>query len=264
METNGRRSRVKAATLDGGSDVGTILRTTRRRRRISLDKAAAETCIPRRYLEALERNEPASAFPAALYARGFLRTYVRYLRFADEQALLARFEAHAPAPIELPADVVPPPDTKRKHRTRLIALAVALVAAIATVVTSGSPRPVRATLPGSFPTIATLPSQEPKPAAPVPVAAVRPTITLEISAAASWVRVVADGATLIRGRVIRAPFSQTFTAHRTLTIVAGNAAAVRLFFDGAWRGPVGAAGEVVRIVVTLTDGVPILRVIPQA
>jgi cytoskeleton protein RodZ len=264
MEKNGRRVRGKAASSDGSADIGTILRTTRRRRRISLDRAARETCIPRRHLEALERNEPASAFPGALYARGFLRAYARYLRFSDEHALLARFEPDSPAPIELPADVVPPPEATRRRRTRIMVLGVALAAAIATVATSGSSHPVRASFPAPLPTIATAPSTEPKEPAPIAVAATMPSITLEVAGGSSWVRVVADGATIFPGRTVAGAFTRLFTARRTLSIVAGNAAAVRISFDGEWRGPLGPAGQVVRIVVTLSDGVPILRITPQA
>lgn len=263
MEKNGRRSRGKPAVSDVSADLGTILRTTRRRRRISLDRAARETCIPRRYLEALERNEPASAFPGVLYARGFLRAYARYLRLADEQALLARFEVDPPAPIALPADVVPPPDEARRRRTRIVVLAVALAAAIATVATSGSPHPVRAGLPATLPTIATAPSSEPRQAPAVPVAAVRPALTLEVAGGASWIRVVADGSTILPGRTVSS-FTREFTARRTLSIVAGNAGAVRIAFNGEWRGPLGVAGQVVRITVTLIDGIPVLRVTPQS
>ncbi len=265
MEGNGRRARARAASPDGADDIGTILRTTRRRRRVSLDRAVKETCIPRRYLEALERNEPASAFPGALYARGFLRAYARYLRIADEQELLARFEPDAPAPIEIPADVVPPPETTRRRRTRIIVLAIAFAAAIAMVATGGSSHPGRAGFPATLPTIATAPSVEPKDHAPVPVAATTtPSITLEVSGGASWIRVVADGAAIFPGRTVTGSFMEVFRARRTLTIVAGNAAAVRVLFDGQWRGPLGPAGQVVRITVALSDGVPFLRVTPQA
>ena len=261
MEKNGRRGRGKTATPDGASDVGTLLRTTRRRRRISLDKASRETCIPRRYLEALERNEPASVFPGMLYARGFLRAYARYLRFADERELLALFEPDVPAPIEMPVEVVPPPDAARRRRTRLAVLALVLATAIVSVATGERSHPVRASLPVVVPTVATAPSAEQNLMTPVvPVASTTPSLTLEV-AGTSWIRVVADGTTILPGRTLSS-LTRGFSARRTLTIVAGNAAAVRLLFDGAWRGPLGLAGQVVRITVTLREGVPVLRVTP--
>lgn len=262
MEKNGRRGRGKAASPDGATDIGTLLRTTRRRRRISLEKAARETCIPRRYLEALESNEPASAFPGMTYARGFLRAYARYLRFADERELLALFEPDVPAPIEIPAEAVPAPDAARRRRTRLIVLALFLAVAIASVATGDRSHPVRASLPAPLPTTVTAPAVEPNAVAPlVPVASSTPSVTLEVSAGASWIRVIADGATIFPGRTV-ASLTQEFSARRTLAIVAGNAAAVRVLFDGAWQGPLGQAGRVVRITVTMSGGVPVLRVTP--
>ena len=264
MEGNGRR-RATAAAPDGSLDVGTLLRTTRRRRRISLDRAVRETCIPRRYVEALERNLPATAFPGALYARGFLRAYARYLRIADEEGLLARFEIAGPTPIELPDDAVPPP-AERRRKVRIVALSVALIAAATIVATSGSSHPVKASFPATLPTIAPLPSSDVNAKAPAPAvpAATTPSITVEIAGARSWMRVIADGTTILPGRIVGPSFSQRFTAQRTLEIVAGNAAAVRVLFDGEWRGPLGRSGQVVTIVVSISDGVPSLSVTERA
>lgn len=262
MEKNRGRGRTKSASTDGAADLGTTLRMTRRRRRISLDRAAKETCIPRRYLEALERNEPVSFFPGALYARGFLRAYARYLRFADERALLALFEPEAPVSIEIPPEAVPSPDTTRRRRTRIIVLSLVVVAAIAMVATGGSSHPGRVAFPATLPAIVNAPPAEQKQPAPVPVAATTPSATIEVFGSASWIRVVADGAAVFPGRTVRSSFTKAFTARRTLTIVAGNASAVRVLFDGEWSGPLGAPGKVVKVTITLADGVPVLRVTP--
>jgi Helix-turn-helix domain len=264
METNGHRRRRKTAPTDGALDVGTILRTTRRRRRISMDRATAETCIPRRYLEALERNLPASAFPGALYARGFLRAYARYLGIADENALLARFGGDEPAPIEILEDAVPPPEVRRK-RIRIILLGVVLLGAVAGIATTGSSHPVKTAFPAPFPMIAAPPSTETKvpsessttPPASAPSA---PEITIEVMRGRSWLRVVADGTAIERGHIVGPSFTERFAAKRSLQIIVGNAGVVRVLYEGTWRS-VGPAGHVVKMTITMSNGVPVLRVI---
>ncbi len=52
----------------------TRLRRHRQRDRISLDEMAAETCVKRELLEALENND-LSEWPRGLYARAWIRAY---------------------------------------------------------------------------------------------------------------------------------------------------------------------------------------------
>jgi cytoskeleton protein RodZ len=58
--------------------LGETLQRARLARGVTLQEAEAATRISRRYLEALE-NENFGLLPAPVYARGFLRTYARYL-----------------------------------------------------------------------------------------------------------------------------------------------------------------------------------------
>lgn len=58
----------------------------RRARAITLEDVERDTHVSRRYLEALE-NEDFSIFPAPVYARGFLRTYSRYLGLNPEELI---------------------------------------------------------------------------------------------------------------------------------------------------------------------------------
>src|SRR5215216_3593986 len=57
---------------------GETLRQAREDLGASLTEAERETRINRRYLVALE-NEDETALPAAVYTRGFIRTYSHYL-----------------------------------------------------------------------------------------------------------------------------------------------------------------------------------------
>jgi len=58
--------------------LGETLQRARLARGVTLEEAERTTRISRRYLEALE-NENFGLLPAPVYARGFLRTYARYL-----------------------------------------------------------------------------------------------------------------------------------------------------------------------------------------
>ena len=60
------------------SPLGETLRRARQTRGITIEDAERATRIPRRYLEALER-EDFGILPAPVYARGFLRSYSGYL-----------------------------------------------------------------------------------------------------------------------------------------------------------------------------------------
>src|SRR6266550_6510093 len=67
-------------------DLGNTLSRARRARAITLEDAERDTHVSRRYLQALE-TEDFSVFPAPVYARGFLRTYSRYLGLNPEELI---------------------------------------------------------------------------------------------------------------------------------------------------------------------------------
>src|SRR5947208_7585126 len=71
-------------------DVGRTLRRARHEHHARVEDAAEATRIPKKYLEALESNAPLDIYPAAMYARAFLREYARYLDL-DPEPLLAGF-----------------------------------------------------------------------------------------------------------------------------------------------------------------------------
>ncbi len=60
------------------AELGNTLSRARRARGITIEDAERDTHVSKRYLQALE-SEDFSLFPAPVYARGFLRTYSRYL-----------------------------------------------------------------------------------------------------------------------------------------------------------------------------------------
>jgi hypothetical protein len=68
------------------AELGNTLSRARRARAITLEDAERDTHVSRRYLQALEM-EDFSVFPAPVYARGFLRTYSRYLGLNPEELI---------------------------------------------------------------------------------------------------------------------------------------------------------------------------------
>jgi cytoskeletal protein RodZ len=68
------------------AELGNTLSRARRARGITIEDAERDTHVSRRYLQALE-SEDFSVFPAPVYARGFLRTYSRYLGLNPEELM---------------------------------------------------------------------------------------------------------------------------------------------------------------------------------
>lgn len=68
------------------AELGNTLSRARRARGITLEDAERDTHVSKRYLQALESEEFA-CFPAPVYARGFLRTYSRYLGLNPEELI---------------------------------------------------------------------------------------------------------------------------------------------------------------------------------
>lgn len=87
-------------------ELGNTLSRARRARAITLEDVERDTHVSRRYLQALE-NEDFTIFPAPVYARGFLRTYARYLGLNPEE-LLRVFPSS-----DLTVDMTPLPSVSR-------------------------------------------------------------------------------------------------------------------------------------------------------
>jgi hypothetical protein len=87
-------------------ELGNTLSRARRARAITLEDVERDTHVSRRYLQALE-NEDFSIFPAPVYARGFLRTYSRYLGLNPDE--LVRVFPNG----DLTVDITPLPSVSR-------------------------------------------------------------------------------------------------------------------------------------------------------
>jgi len=235
--------------------IGEALRSAREAQGKSLDDAAVATRIRPSYLEALE-EEQFGELGGSVYAKGFLRSYAGYLG-VDPAPLLEAYRAqetpeaplfeHAPRAI---GGLKP----GRGGRSWL-AVAIVCVSIILLVSLWGLLRP--APDPGDTqPAFVTTParttgagSKAGAAARPAPATTAHPatrdvTVTLRY-AGASWTRVTADGRVAFEGTP--GPRQRrTFTARRSLELVLGYPAGVRLTVDGKDLGVADRSGNIWR------------------
>ena len=95
--------------------IGEELKTARARMGISLSDIAAETRVPMRHLEAIERSE-FSALPGHIYTVGFVRSYARAVALDDiamVNALRAELSSGGHQRYEAPGQNYEPADPAR-------------------------------------------------------------------------------------------------------------------------------------------------------
>ncbi len=214
------------------------------------------------YLAAIE-EENWGAIGAPVYARGFLRTYARFLGLDPEEAVGAFNASSGSAPVPSyvaakPADDAPTEVVGRRPGLSPVIwiaslIAVVLVAYVVynamTLRQAGAPPDQLVAVASASP--GALPSNSPGPGA-TDIASGGPSAspspggpnTLELHfSAASWLRVSVDGGASIEGTF---PAGTVKTFHGKVAIVrVGNAAGVEAFVDGKSVGVLGKAGDVV-------------------
>lgn len=88
---------------------GTILRTARDKKNLSVHEVASQLRLDPRIIEALEKDDYGS-FPADTYIRGYLRNYAKLIGI-DGDEIISIYESEAPEPPEIIPDV--------KHSTQV-------------------------------------------------------------------------------------------------------------------------------------------------
>ncbi|MDQ2991396.1 MAG: DUF4115 domain-containing protein [Candidatus Eremiobacteraeota bacterium] len=242
--------------------LGDRFRAARESRGLSLSEVSEQLRIRAVYLAAIE-EENWAAIGAPVYARGFLRTYARFLGLDPEEAVGA-FNASSGSP-PVPSYVAAKPvedDAQpivgpRRGLSPVIwiasLIAIALVAYVVynamTLRQTGTSAVDVATAASASP--GTLPSNSPAPgttnlASAGPSASPSPggpnTLELHFSSA-SWLRVSVDGSASIEG-TFPAGTVKTFRG-KVAVVRVGNAAGVEAFVDGKSVGVLGKAGDVV-------------------
>jgi cytoskeletal protein RodZ len=166
--------RVKAEPMTVGEQlpmtVGEELKTARVRMGISLSDIAAETRVPIRHLESIERSE-FGALPGHTYTVGFVRSYARAVALDDiaiVNALRAELSSGGHQRYEAPLQNYEPTDPARVPSKTLAWTAAAVAALVlAAYLIFRSYALVPTTAPQ---TPATAPTTVPTAAAPEPVA----------------------------------------------------------------------------------------------
>ena len=248
-----------------GQSMGAYLRAARRRRRISIDRAADETKIRSDFLMRMESDE--FDFLAPAYVRGFLKTYTRYLR-VEPEPLIAEFDRRFGGRVDTAQVIASQRKSKRRGRglrepRRISSWAIAAMFAAGVLVfmgfiglTQGGDPPDR---PGrdrsgvaendreSSPTPTPDATEEASPS-PTPTEspedddalAFADGIELEIvaSTAECWVDITSDGANIF-SETLAIGQSETFEAEDEMTIILGFPAGVELIVNGRNLGSPG-------------------------
>jgi cytoskeleton protein RodZ len=235
--------------------IGEALRSAREAQGKSLDDAAVATRIRSSYLQALE-EERFGELGGSVYAKGFLRSYAGYLG-VDPAPLLEAYRAqetpeaplfeHAPRAI---GGLESGPRGRSWLAVAIVCVSIVLLVSLWGLLRPApdpaDPQPAFVTTPArSAPTRTSGAGAAAKP----PSAAARPaakdvTVTLRY-AGASWTRVTADGRVAFEGTP--GPRQRrTFTARRSLDLVLGNAAEVRLTVNGRDLGVADRSGDIWR------------------
>ena len=251
---------------------GDTLRQAREDLGASLVDAERETHIHRRYLEALE-NEDASALPAPVYTRGFIRTYCQYLGLNPE-AMLDLFSAGR---VDQRAELRPIPAQLSAPRSislrpvvvlGILVMAGLLVAYLWSQYNSFVESLGQTEQVPTSRTAAASPTAMSKPAAPIaspsPEASPSPSPVLPVIAASpspaptparglvvearvverTWLEVWVDGESAL-AETVQPGVSRTFTADQQVRMRVGNAAGVQVAVNGAAQSPLGARGQAV-------------------
>ena len=236
--------------------LGEPFRAAREARGLTLSDVSEQLRIRAVYLAAIE-EENWSAIGAAVYARGFLRTYARFLGLDPEESVAAfNLSSGTAAPASAAAAPTDPGTPRpipspRAGLSPVIWIASAIAIALVAYVVYNAVT-LRQTAVSTSPTAtASIASSSPLPSnSPTALPGVAGAKTLQLHfLAASWLRVSVDGGASIEG-TFPAGTVKTFTGNVAVVRV-GNAAGVEAFVNGKPVGALGKAGDVVDRTFTL-------------
>ena len=256
-----------------------MLRKAREAKGLSLDDLIRSTKISRSMLQALERRD-LTTLPAAIYTRGFIKSYAKEVGLdpdATASAYFSQVELASPRHLVTPGIAAPPssmatdaqamtldadptrmlPAEYPRRFGRLVSL-TCLVGLVAYVWSVGRQPPV----PIDEPTQESRAASDAAPAAGAPSAATDAVPALPPSADASsplrveisargpcWVQAAADGTSLVT-RLLQAGEQQTLEAAGELTLRIGDPAAFSYSINGRQGRPLGQAGQPVTVRIT--------------
>lgn len=250
------------------AEIGAVLRETRLKKGITLDKAQEETKIRRRYLEALEEGN-SQVFPGEVYLKGFLKNYAHFLGLPGDE-LVKRYAKARTALEEEKARVRQPAGPRGLSLPRgLVTVIVLLVAFLALGGFFLVRRPVpehQATWPekGTKTEVAESPAPAVPPSAPEAepgqtVAEVRTVkslpkeavfqvggneirVELKVTGERCWVAVRADDGSE-RAEMLARGDTRVIEGTKRVWLRAGEPGALELTVNGVFLGPAGTPGQ---------------------
>jgi cytoskeletal protein RodZ len=271
-------------------EIGRKLQDAREQLGLSLEEIERSTRIRTHHLQALERGDMDS-LPSSVQARGFLSNYADFLGLDVDDILLKYAEGlQSRRPRSRPAEILSTTKSNnsvqvRSRRPRwlssdLFVAAVIILAVLAVVVWGGSrvvaliqqqPNATEVALEFLIPTSTAtgtatvqageiesgIPLADPAQETAIPTQPINlgPSTSVQLQIIAesrSWLQVVVDGREEFNGRM--APGEELrFSGDRSIEITTGNAAGLRIFFNGQDQGVLGEVGEVAILLWTL-DG----------
>ena len=244
--------------------LGTMLRTAREEKGVSLAQAEAATMIRRSYLQALEDDEH-GRLPGAVYVKGFLRNYALYLGLDPSHVLSVYHREYGDSSQQIvaPATIRPRGTSQLVTGGTLAGVLLLVVVAVfgtymyrqvqafrqadpsaqaaATIVPTPTPIPPSPTPGGATAAAAVSPTPAPTP---VPTPANGAEVTAKVNQDA-WLQVEVDGQRSFEG-TLKAGQSQTWKGKDDVFVWVGNAGGVSIVFNGKDIGPLGGVGEVVK------------------
>lgn len=236
---------VGTTTPAAARPIGEKLRTVRLDRRLSLEETAWRTRIRPDLLRAIEEGEFAELGHHA-FVRSHLTSYARFLGM-DATELVNELEATQTEP--LPSAIEELDRQQRSARkprrpkwliAALLSASVLAAGAFAGIIGGQAERPTTEPVPAGAPENAGA------PAASVPIAQAKVSVSIT-AAAETRVTVSADGALIFEG-LLGAGEAQTFRAREQLEITVSDGGTVSLGFNGGDALPAGPAGTGAHVV----------------
>lgn len=266
--------------------IGAILKRVRMERGINLEEIEEVTKIRIKYLKAIE-DEQFDLLPGAVYAKGFVNTYIRYLNIGDWPEVLEVMQATPPivaSPIAAEAEELPERAEHRKSRSasharledkpitskKYLIIGISVVAIVALIFIQAvynrqmpdidddllTP-PIQAVEPGDEEEVT---SEDETPTEVVPPAVVYTGLNLELqiidlspsAVDKCWTTVSADG-TNVFTETLNEGALKTITAEQSIHIRVGNGGVAKLTLNGQDLGVMGEKGQVVEKTFTLND-----------
>jgi transcriptional regulator with XRE-family HTH domain len=253
--------------------IGGILRDARERRGVTFEDIEESTKIKKRYLLALEM-EAWDQMPGKVYAKGFLRTYARYLG-VDEQSLSDLFElamaskepGRAGSSHQLDDRAVKRKSAKRRREVDLhnkpkksltYVLCALSIAILAFCVWAYQNYQENDDAEKYIAPPIVFPTPEPTPvvvAEPEPEPVILTSIHLKMDATEPcWLRLV-DGEDVIYEGTLMSGDTREFTDLQTINVRLGNAGGIILTLNGLELPKFGASGQIVTKYFSISDGV---------